>query len=100
MAKTKNIAEQLTLTLPGVPAKRGRSATGQALTNVERQAKWRESHKSVATGKAIAATIKRFAGEFDLSEDAITRELLRFALCNRNWAQTGFPLRVTKKESS
>jgi hypothetical protein len=98
MAKKRNLAADLTMMLPGVPGKRGRKPTGKAMTNAERQAKYRETHKAVETGTSIARTIKRFAEDFDLTEQQITRELLRFALCNRNWAQTGFPLRVTKKE--
>lgn len=86
----KNLAEQLTMTLPGVPAKRGRPVTGTVLTNAERQRRWREKRATVVTGDRIAATIKRFAKEFDLTEDQVTRELLRFALCNRNWSRTGF----------
>lgn len=45
----------------------------------------------VETGEKIGATIKRLAREFGLSEAYITRELLRFALCNKKWSQTGFP---------
>lgn len=86
----KNLAEQLTMTLPGVPPKRGRPVTGNALSNAERQKRWRQKRAMVVTGDRIAATIKRFAKEFDLTEEQVTRELLRFALCNRNWARTGF----------
>lgn len=86
----KNLAEQLTMTLPGVPPKRGRPAKPDALSNAERQRRWREKRSMVVTGDRISATIKRFAKEFDLTEDKVTRELLRFALCNRNWSRTGF----------
>lgn len=83
-----------TAELPGIPAivKRGRPCSGKALTNSERQARWREKRKTVDIGEKISATIKRFSREFDLTEDQITRELLRFALCNRNWSKTGFPV--------
>lgn len=86
----KNLAEQLTMTSPGVAPKRGRPVTGQALSNKERQWRWREKRSMVVTGDRISSTIKRFAKEFDLTEYQVTRELLRFALCNRNWARTGF----------
>lgn len=49
------------------------------------------------TGEQIAATIKRLADEFDLTQAEVTRELLRFALCNRNWQETGFPARLHKQ---
>lgn len=83
----------LTAELPGIPkaAKRGRPSTGKALSNAERQREYRKRHKSVDIGENMTATIKRFAKEFDLSEDQVTRELIRFALCNNNWGKTGFP---------
>lgn len=91
MRKIPNLAEQLTMTLPGVAPKRGRRATGNAMTVAERQRRFRQRHKTIETGDRIGATIKRLADQFDLSELVVTRELLRFALCNRNWNQTGFP---------
>ena len=80
-----------TMTLPGIPAKRGRPASGKAMTNSERQKKWRKNHNSIKSSDRISATIKALAKDFDLPESVITRELLRFALCNKNWKQTGFP---------
>lgn len=93
-----NKAIDATLMLPGIPAKRGRPCTGKAMTAAERQRKYRKAHKNINAGEKITATIKRFAKEFDLTEDQVTRELLRFALCNRNWSQTGF--NVTRNEKS
>lgn len=98
MAKSVDKSKALTMTLPGVAALRGRPVTGKAMTNAERQAKYRKSHVQVDTGERINTTINRLAAEFGLPKSYITKELIRFALCNRNWAQTGFPLRVTKKE--
>ena len=98
MAKLRNLAVDATLTLPGIPAKRGRPCSGKAMTAAERQRKYRKTHKAVNAGEKITATITRFAKEFDLSEDQITRELLRFALCNRNWSQTGFNVMRNGKE--
>ena len=94
---SKNLAEQLTMTLPGVAPKRGRPVSGRALSNTERQRRFRQSHKTIETGERIGATITRLAQEFDLSELEVTRELLRFALCNRNWRQTGFPSQSVSK---
>lgn len=93
--KTNDRAAALTMELPGIPkaVKRGRPCKEGTLSNAERQRKFRAERKTVKTGEKIAATIKRFADEFDLTEDQITRELLRFALCNRNWANTGFNIR-------
>lgn len=90
--KATDKSAMLTEELPGMPrcVKRGRPCKDGALSNAERQRKYRESRKLVETGPKIAATISRFAQEFDLTEDQVTRELLRFALCNRNWRRTGF----------
>lgn len=85
---------QLSLVLPGadVPAKRGRPASGQAKTNAQRQAEYRARHAIVPAGEMIPETIKRLADQFDISVPDVTRELLRFALCNRNWSKHGFPV--------
>lgn len=92
MAKHKTIAAENTPDLFSKKlAKVGRPRKPDAMTNAERQAKFRAYRQMVMTGDKIGATIKRFAKEFDLTEDQVTRELLRFALCNRNWGQTGFP---------
>lgn len=69
---------------------RGRPKKSDSMSNAERQAKFRARRRAVPVGDRISATISRFAKDFDLSEDEITRQLLRFALCNRNWGQTGF----------
>lgn len=84
--------EGQTLELPGIPKRRGRPVTGCAMTNAERQRKYRKSHKSVDAGETMSATITRLAKAFDLTESQVTRHLLRFALCNKNWMQSGFPL--------
>lgn len=69
----------------------GRPVSGIAKTNAERQAAYRNRHVLVPAGEAIPQTIARLAKQFDLPESAVTRELLRFALCNRNWGKLGFP---------
>lgn len=92
--KANDRAAALTAELPGMPdapKKRGRPCKEGALTNAERQRRYQAKRKSVMVGETISATISRFAAEFDLTEDQVTRELLRFALCNRNWGKTGFP---------
>lgn len=91
MRSKTNLAQKLTMQLPGMPGKAGRPCTGTAMTNAQRQQKFRKTHKSVDVGERINATISKLAKDFDLTEDQVTRELLRFALCNRNWNQTGFP---------
>lgn len=90
--KASDKSATLTMELPGIPVfvKRGRPCSDNALSNAERQRKYQKSRKTVKIGEKIAATITRFAREFDLTEDQVTRELLQFALCNRNWSQTGF----------
>lgn len=86
-----DLSKKLTKQLPGMPGIPGRPCTGTAMTNAERQRKYRERHKAVDIGERMNATITKLAKEFDLTEDQVTRELIRFALCNRNWNQTGFP---------
>lgn len=97
MAQKRNSAIDATLPLPGVTRPVGRPRKSNAMSNAERQAAYRKRHKSVDVGESMTATISRFAKHFDLTEDQITRELIRFALCNNNWMQTGFPLRGNKK---
>lgn len=99
--QTENRAVANTFPLPGipVPVTRGRKPSGCALTGAQRQAKFRNARKLIETGEQIASTIRALADQFDLSESQVTRELLRFALCNKNWKQAGFPSLVTKKET-
>lgn len=87
----RDAAKEATLPLPGVVRPVGRPKKPDALSNAERQRRFRAKTKTVETGERMAATISRLAREFDLSESEVTRHLLRFALCNRNWAETGFP---------
>lgn len=95
---SENKAVALTMRLPGIRPRPGRRPTGKALSGAERQRRFRERHKFVNTGERIGATIKRLSEQFDIDELTITRELLRFALCNRNWSQTGFPSVADKVE--
>lgn len=97
MATKRNAAIEATLPLPGMSRSVGRPRKADAKTGAQRQAAYRKRHKSVDVGESMTATIKRFAKHFDLTEDQITRELIRFALCNKNWMQTGFPVAGNKK---
>lgn len=63
-----------------------------ALTNAQRQANFRKNHRSIYLGESITKTIKRYSVDFDLSEDQVVRELIRFALCNNDWDKNGFPV--------
>lgn len=91
--KATDKAAELTPDLPGIPSanRRGRKPKLGALSNKERQRRWREKHSSMNVGERISKTITSLATDFDLTEDQVTRYLLRFALCNRNWRQSGFP---------
>lgn len=97
MAAKRDKSVDATLPLPGVSRPVGRPRKPDAKSNAERQRAYRKRHKSVDVGESITQTIKRFAKQFDLTEDQITRELIRFALCNKNWGQSGFPLQGNKK---
>lgn len=97
MAKDTSIAAVRTPDLFGAPSRRGRPPSPHAMTAAQRQAKYRKTHFAYDLGPKIGATIKRLSKEFDLNEDQIVRHLLAFALCNRNWSQSGFP--TVKKET-
>lgn len=88
----RNAAVDATLTLPGIKRPVGRPRKPGALTGAQRQASFRLK----ASSERMEVTIKRLSDQFDLPVSHIKRELIRFALCNRNWAQTGFPSRVTE----
>jgi len=68
------------------------------MTNAERQAKFRAKHITLESGSRMATTIANLANEFDLSKEEVIQHLLRFALCNRNWRQTGFPATLKTDE--
>ena len=72
------------------PESRGRPKKAGALTNAERQAKYRAQRVQVDLGDTMSATVRRYAQDFDLTVDDVVRELVRFALTNRNWERTGF----------
>lgn len=99
MAKDlESIAGVQTLELPGV-TRPGRKPKGERpLTNAERQAAFRAKRVALETGERMAGTIANLAAEFDLTKDEVIQHLLRFALCNRNWKQTGFPTTISRKE--
>lgn len=97
MVAKRNAAADANLPLPGITRPVGRPRKADAKTNAERQRAYRTRHKSVDVGESMTATIKRFAKHFEMTEDQITRELIRFALCNKNWMQTGFPSRSNEK---
>lgn len=79
---------------------RGRPKSPQSLSNADRQRRYRERHARVKTGDRMTATIRSLAQEFGLDESQVTVELIRFALCNRDWRKLGFPrLLSTEAES-
>ncbi|MGY8590922.1 hypothetical protein QRO08_10025 [Paracidovorax citrulli] len=41
----------------------------------------------------IKATISKLAEQFEVGENEVLQELVRFALCNRDWARMGFAAR-------
>lgn len=97
MAKDLSIAGQLTLELPHV-TRPGRKPKGEKpMTNAERQAAFRAKRVALEAGERMTATINGLAEQFDLTKDEVIQHLLRFALCNRNWKQTGFPSSTKKK---
>lgn len=99
MAKDlESIAWKLTMELPGV-TRPGRKPKGERpLTNAERQAAFRKKRIAIESGDRMTSTINDLAKEFELNRDEVIKHLLRFALCNRNWKQTGFPAKLGDKE--
>jgi len=98
MATKRDKAVEATLALPGIKRPVGRPRKPGALTNAEKQARFRKRHLIAETGETMNSTICRLAEQFDLPIAAVTRELLRFALCNRNWAQEGFPVTSNRND--
>ena len=93
-----SIAGQSTLELPNI-TRPGRKPRGERpLTNAERQANFRAKRIALEAGQRMTNTINELAKEFDLTRDEVIQHLLRFALCNRNWKQTGFPSTLPAKE--
>jgi len=73
-----------------VQKRRGRPPKAITLSSKERQAKYRKSRVLLDVGGRMAATVASLAKDFDKTESEVTAELIRFALCNKNWRQTGF----------
>lgn len=93
MAKEQTGSARLTSDLFTQKLAIGRPSKPDAMTNAERQRKFRQSRVQVESGTRIHQTIQALADQFDMSFAEVSRELLRFALCNKNWKQTGFPSR-------
>lgn len=90
MAKQSTGAALLTADLLTGARRRGRPPKVDSMTNAQRQAKFRASRLLVPMGETMTATISRFAKDFEMTETEVTKELIRFALTNRNWSKTGF----------
>lgn len=87
-----DISEASTVADPAETEKRrrGRPRKNGALSGAQRQARFRKSRQPVDLGVRMTATVADLAAEFDLTQSDVVRRLVRFALCNRNWRQTGF----------
>lgn len=90
MAKANDISARATPDLITGKKSVGRTPKPGALTVAQRQAKFRAERVQVKLGETMAATVTELASEFDMTIDEVMQSLLRFALCNRNWRQTGF----------
>lgn len=60
-------------------------------TSAQRVAAFRAARArfDVTTSKRIGDTVHSLAAQFDTSDNAVIKSLLRFALTNRNWRQQG-----------
>ena len=77
--------------LVSMSTKRGRPRKASTLTNAQRQAKYRRCRVSLVVGDRMSGTVLQLASDFDLTPSEVLQHLVRFALCNKNWAQQGFP---------
>lgn len=68
----------------------GRPVKSDSLTGAQRQAQYRAERIQCKLGAGMVSTVQELASLFDLSQDDVMRELVRFALTNRNWKNTGF----------
>lgn len=98
-------ADKSTQTLPGVepvPVKRGRGRPAKegAKTNAQRQAEWRARHRPVDLGAVMSRTVQELAESFDLDQGEVIRELVRFALTNKDWRKLGFSGIYASKRAS
>lgn len=91
MAQEKTGAALLTVDLLSTRKRMGRPPSGNAVSNKERQRKYREKHMPIAIGSRMSTTIAELAAAHNLTSDQVTAHLVRFALCNKNWKKTGFP---------
>lgn len=91
MTKANDKSAKLTPDLLTKKRPRGRPPKPDALTNSQRQARYRKRRLPMAVGERMTETVQTLAKDFDLTTSEVTAHLVRFALCNRNWKQTGFP---------
>lgn len=89
MAKSTDVSARNTPDLITGKVQRGRTPKPDSLTNAQRQAKFRAERLQVKVGARMASTVRALADEFDVSIDDVARALLQYALCNRNWRQSG-----------
>lgn len=71
--------------------RRGRPPRPDALTNAQRQAKYRKNRVALEVGARMTATVASLAEQFEITPSEVTAYLVRYALCNKNWKKTGFP---------
>lgn len=88
--KNKNRAVELTMSLPGIPPRRGRPPTGNAMSAAQRQKIYRKNQLSDARSNFVWAAISSLSAQFSIPKNQIVAELLAFALENHNWRKTGF----------
>jgi len=73
------------------PTKLGRPKKKGALTNAQRQAKYRQTRLPLVVGARMSGTVRQLAADFDMTPSEVLGHLVRYALCNKNWGQQGFP---------
>lgn len=76
--------------VPGPEKRRGRPR--KYASDAERKAAYRagKSRIDYTDKPEITATISRLAEQFEVGQNEVLQELVRFALCNRDWARMGF----------
>lgn len=97
MKDLDTLAGHATLELPNV-TRPGRKPKGERpMSPAERQRAFRNARLHVNLGETMSNTVRRLAENFDITIDEVMQHLTRFALCNRNWDETGFPKNTTKE---
>lgn len=77
---------------PDAGSEKRRGRPRKHASDAERKAAYRagKSRIDYTDKPEIKATISKLAQQFEVGENEVLQEFVRFALCNRDWARMGF----------